>query len=127
MTKADRVRAFSMRCDGMTWEQIGEALHYDGGSIAKDLRTALASPRKAPYVRFPAVRRFLDERCDNSIQIFAGMIGVSPHRLRRVLVYGDAPSKSLRRKIAQATGLPEGEVFSVGPCEMGGAVTCTED
>lgn len=127
MTKDDRVRAFSMRCDGMTWEQIGEALHYDGGSIAKDLRAALDAPKRAPHVRYPAISRFLEERCGCSIQIFSGMIGVSPHRLRRVLVYGDAPSKSLRQKIAQATGLPESEIFSVGPCEMGGPVTCAED
>ena len=127
MTKENRVRAFAMRCDGMTWEQIGEELHYDSGSVSKALHTVLEAPKRVPRVRFPAMRRFLAERCDNSIQVFAGMLGVSPHRLRRVLVHGDRPPRSMCRKIEQATGLPEGVAFAPDPEERGGDDPCSRD
>lgn len=33
-----------MRCDGMTWAQIGAALHYDASTVYKDLHRVMESP-----------------------------------------------------------------------------------
>lgn len=111
MTKADRIRAFSLRCDGMTWEQIGQIMNYDPQTIAKDLHSVLEKMPRVPDLKSAALKAFLLQNCSGSVEKFAAMLGVSPYRLRRVIVYGDAPGKNLRCKILEATGLTDKEVF----------------
>lgn len=111
MNKADRVRAFSMRCDGMTWEEIGRTMNYDGQSVAKDLRSVLEKRPHIPDVRSPAVKEVLLRECSGSLSVLAARMEVSPYRLRRVLVYGDTPSAAMRKKLLDATGLSESEAF----------------
>lgn len=41
MTKQDKVRAFALRCDGMTWEQISAVMHYTGRHIARSLHLVM--------------------------------------------------------------------------------------
>ena len=117
MNRQDRVRAFSMRCDGMTWAQIGAALNYDPQTIAKDLHAVLEKRPRALRIRYPTIRNHILTQCCGSVEIFAGELGVSPYRLRRVLVYGDAPSETLRQKILTATGLTDQEAFYTPYCE----------
>lgn len=117
MNRRDRIRAFTMRCDGMTWTQIGAALNYDPQTVAKDLHTVLEKRPRTPRIRYPAIRDHVQQRCSGSVEIFAGQLGVSPYRLRRVLVYGDTPSDSLRQKILAATDLAEQDAFYIPFCE----------
>lgn len=112
MNKADRIRAFSMRCDGMTWREIGRAMNYDGQTIAKDLHTVLEKRRRIPEVRYPAIKEFMLQECSGSLSALAARMGVSPHRLRRVLVHGDPLPAGLRRKLLEATGLNAEAAFA---------------
>lgn len=121
MNKSDRIRAFAMRCDGSTWEQIGQAMSYDGQSVAKDLHTVLKKAPRRPAIRYPALANYVLTHCGGSIEVFARGMHVSPHRLRRVLVHGDEPSGSLCQKLLEATGLPEETVFA-----RDGSRTCME-
>ena len=112
MNRQDRIRAFSMRCEGMTWAQIGAALNYDSQTVAKDLRSVLDRQPRVPAILYPRLKGYVRENCQGSVGAFAGQLGVSPYRLRRVLVHGDPPSERLRGKLLAATGLPESEAFS---------------
>ncbi len=111
MNRDDRIRAFSLRCDGMTWEEIGQVMHYDGQSVAKDLRSVLEKRPRIPDVRSPAVRDYLVRECSGSLPELAARMGVSPYRLRRVLVYGDQPTQHMRVKLLAVTNLTEEEAF----------------
>lgn len=111
MTRDERIRAFSLRCDGLTWEEIGAAMSYDGQSVAKDLRSVLEKSPRIPDVRSPAIKAYLLQECGGSLSALAARMGVSPYRLRRVLVYGDRPSQRLLAQLLAVTGLSESEAF----------------
>lgn len=111
MTTAERIRAFSLRCSGATWEEIGAILHYDGRTVARDLRSVLEKHPKQPAILYPAIRQHIRARYAGSIEGFARDLHVSPHRLRRALLEGDAP-ESMRQKIVEALGLAETEAFA---------------
>jgi len=111
LTKTERMLAFSMRCDGHSYGEIAEVLHYDQRTIAKDLHAVLEKEAKVPPILFPALREYVRDKCEGSIETFAGQMRVSPHRLRRVLVHGDAPSEHLLNKITEITNLTREEIF----------------
>lgn len=111
MNKDDRVRAFSMRCDGMTWTQIGSVLRYDPTSVYRDLHRVLEKPPHSLHIIYPAIEQYITDNCNGSIEVFAHSMQVSPHRLRRVLVNGDPSSERLRIKVCRAMGMREKEVF----------------
>ncbi len=111
MTTPERIRAFSLRCSGATWEEIGAVLHYDPRTVARDLRGVLEKHPKQPAILYPAIRQYIRARFAGSIESFAREIHVSPHRLRRALLEGDAP-EGLRRKIVAALGITEPEAFA---------------
>ena len=47
MDQQDQIRAFALRCQGKTWAEIGEELHYDEQTISKSLRSVInRRPRK---------------------------------------------------------------------------------
>ncbi len=111
MTASERIRAFSLRCSGATWEEIGEILHYDARTVARDLQSVLNKRPRSPAILYPAIRQYVRARYAGSIEAFARDIHVSPHRLRRALLEGDAP-ESMRQKIVEALGLAETEAFA---------------
>ena len=111
MTRRERILAFSMRCDGESWERIATVLHYDPKTVARDLQSVLQRPTRPPAIRYPAIRSHVKERCSGSVEAFAHAMGVSPYRLRRVLIHGDPPSAALVDKLIRATGLAREELF----------------
>ena len=41
MDQKDQIKAFALRCQGKTWAEIGEELHYDEQTISKSLRSVI--------------------------------------------------------------------------------------
>ena len=113
MTRKDRLTAFSMRLDGMTWAQIGKCLSYSPGAVSKDLHRVLEKEQAAPVLLYPNLQRYMEKQCYGSVEAFAHAMHVSPHRLRCVLIYGDEPAESLVQKITEATGLTEKEAVQI--------------
>ena len=111
MNKNDRMKAFSMRCDGKTYAEIGRTLHYDPTTIRDDLQGVLEKPPHFPVIIYPAIARYICRTYNGSIERFAAALHVSPHRLRRVLVYGDKPGESLICKLTEATEMTREEAF----------------
>lgn len=114
MNKTERMRAFSLRCDGKTWGAISQDLHYDPQTIRKDLQSVLEKSPHCPVIVYPALAQYICKNYAGSIEKFAAAMRVSPHRLRRVLVYGDKPAESLICKVTEATGLTREEAFTDG-------------
>lgn len=112
MNQEERVKAFVLRCEGKTWAEIGEVLHYDEKTVSRSLRTIVNERVKRPSVRDPRLRRYIEKEYDGSITKFAGQIGVSPYHLRQVLIHGDRAGAKLRKKIQDATNLKSEQVFS---------------
>ena len=47
MDQQDQIKAFTLRCQGKTWAEIGEELHYDEQTVSKSLRSVINyKPRK---------------------------------------------------------------------------------
>ena len=47
MDQKEQIKAFALRCQGKTWAEIGEELHYDEQTISKSLRSVInRRPRK---------------------------------------------------------------------------------
>ena len=112
MKQEERIKAFTLRCEGKTWAQIGEILHYDEQTVSKDLHAVIKRlPKRRQGIRYPHLREYVQRQCGGSITVFAGQMGVSPYRLRRVLVHGDKASPKLCSKIQTATHLSGEQVF----------------
>ena len=111
MEQEERVKAFTLRCEGKTWAQIGEILHYDEKTVSKELQAVLQKQPHRPAIRYPKLKEYVHRRCNGSIVVFARQMGVSPYHLRRVLVYGHQAGPKLRTKIQLATGLPWEQAF----------------
>lgn len=112
MTKQDRVKAFTMRCEGLTWEQIGEALGYSPRHINRELHQLLEKPPHTPKIIYPKIAEYVKDNCFGSIEVFANELKVSPHRLRRVLVYGDRPTDKLVSKLTTTLNIDEREFLN---------------
>lgn len=113
MDQQDQIRAFALRCQGMTWAQIGQVMHYDEQTISKSLHAVIKKQSRRPKIRYPRLQEYVNTHYDGSLRAFAEGIGASPYRLRRVLVFGDPPGPSLRRKILSASNLPPEQAFAV--------------
>ena len=113
MEQEERIKAFTLRCEGKTWAQIGEILHYDEQTVSKDLHGVIKRlPKRRAGIRYPRLREYVKQQCNGSITVFAGQMGVSPYHLRRVLVHGDKASPKLSSKIQAATELTGEQAFS---------------
>ena len=112
MNQQDQIRAFALRCQGMTWAQIGQVMHYDEQTISKSLHSVIGRRPRQPKVRYPRLQRYVNTHFGGSVQAFARAIEASPHRLRRVVVYGEHPGPALLHKLQSATGLSTAEIFA---------------
>ena len=111
MTRDESIRAFTLRCDGWSWERIAADLHYDPKTVARNLQSVLRQPPRPPAIRYPAIRSHVLQNFGGSVEAFARGMGVSPYRLRRVIIHGDPPATALEAKLIRATGLTRKELF----------------
>ena len=124
MDQQDQIRAFTLRCQGMTWTQIGQVMHYDEQTISKSLHAVIKKQSRRPKIRYPLLQKYVNAHYDGSLRAFAQAIGASPYRLRRVLVCGEPPGPILLHKILSATNLPPEQAFSLPEGEEAG---CHDD
>ena len=111
MDQEMRMKAFAMRCRGMTWAQIGESLNYDEHTIDKELHAVIEKQDRRLGIRYPRLRVYVQEECGGSIRVFAERMKVSPYRLRQVLLHGVPPSPKLKSKIELETRMTQEEAF----------------
>lgn len=112
MSDEERQIAFAMRLRGATFEEIAELLHYDPTTIYRDLHSVLEKVRREPAIIYPAVRAHIRTNYGGSIEAFARQLRVSPHRLRRFLVYGDMTTEHMLDKITGDMNMEREEAFA---------------
>ena len=112
MDQEMRMKAFALRCRGMTWAEIGECLNYDERAIDRELHAVIEKQDRRLRIRYPRLRVYVQDECGGSIRVFAERMQVSPYRLRQVLLHGVSPGTKLRRKIELETRMSQEEAFS---------------
>lgn len=105
MNNPDRIRAFAMRCDGASWEEIGEALHYTWGAVRHDLFSVVQRGGRSPNILDPRIRAYVVSNCNGSVNAFAAQLGVCQSHLSRVLARTARAGEALRNKVLDATGI----------------------
>ena len=111
MTNTERRRAFALRLDGQSWEEIGGTLGYAGNTVYQDLRDCLACrPRRIRTV-YPALGRIITERYGGSVRAFSLDCGVSPRAMYDILPGRKALPPDDAEKIRRTTGLTGAELF----------------
>lgn len=110
MTNDERIKAFTMRLDGKTWEEIGDVLHYAPCTARADIvRCINAAPRKIRCC-YPAIRRVIIDQY-GSIRNFSAVCGFHSNTIRLVLSGRCRPSRRVADAILAATGLSYEEAF----------------
>lgn len=110
MTTKDRLLAFELRAKGLTWDEIGARLSYDGSTVAKDVkRVVTTGPRKLTLP--PPLEAYVAAHCGGDLAVLAHQLEVSPQWLRKVFRGRAKPSPALRANLARLTGLSGEEVF----------------
>lgn len=112
MDQEMRMKAFALRCRGMTWAEIGESLNYDERAIDRELHAVIEKQDRRLRIRYPRLRVYVQDECGGSIRVFAERMKVSPYRLRQVLLHGVPPGAKLKSKIELETRMPQEEAFS---------------
>ena len=69
MDQKEQIKAFALRCQGKTWAEIGEELHYDEQTISKSLRSVINyKPRKFGRVVVHRPSPGLEEKLSTSLR-----------------------------------------------------------
>ena len=114
MTRQERLEAFTRRIDGATWEEIGAALGYAPTTVWKDLHNCITAMPRRPNIRYPGLRRYVEEECGGSVRQLARRCGVKEAVLYYSLSDG-VPNRDTVQAILSATGRPYEELFDHDP------------
>lgn len=110
MTREERFDAFRRRLDGATWEEIGAALGYAPQTVRDDLRRCVTAMPRRPNIRYPGLRRYVEEFCGGSVRQLSRLCGVKEAVLYYSLSAG-TPSSATIQAILAATGKTHEELF----------------
>lgn len=111
MTRAERLKAYKMRLDGMTWNAIGEALHYDGNSVYKDLLRSLQAGKKQAKILYPKIRKICYTQFDGSLSRMAAHLALSDSTFRNQMKGKSAPSFETIQAVTKTFGISCEEAF----------------
>lgn len=111
MTRAERIKAFSMRLDGYSWQEIGKKLGYEPATVFGDISRCIHKKRWALPIAYPALREICARQFDGSISKMATAMGVSDSTLRNQLNGTCPPSGNTIRIVTEVFGLSFKEAF----------------
>lgn len=111
MTRQDRLRAFEMRLDGMSWDAIGSAIGYDGKSVSADILACIKNAPRQPHIIFPALRECVVKNFGGSVRQLSDATGISRNTLYDVFTGKRLPSTATVNAILNTTGLSYEEAF----------------
>ena len=111
MSNEEKLRAFALRLEGKTWEEIGEIMHYTKQSVHQALYSVLSGGERSTLVAYPEIREYITRRHGGSVAAFATEMQMSASYVRRVLFCGERPSEKLVKNVTAALGVSEEEAF----------------
>lgn len=111
MTRDERIKAFTMRIDGYSWEDISKAVGYESATVFGDLTRCIRKKRRPVSIVYPAIREICYQRFDGSITKMAYALGMSDSTLRDQLNGTCQPSGRTIRNILSAFDMTFEEAF----------------
>lgn len=111
MTKNDRLKAFSMRLEGYSWQEIGRAIGYTGNTVRQDLTACLMVTPRQVRCAYPVIRRIIEDKYDCNIKTFAAACGMSDGAMRYTLSGQNLVPKKRKDAICSVIGIPPETAF----------------
>lgn len=111
MTRDERIKAFTMRIDGYSWDDISEAVGYERATVFTDLTRCIRKKRRPVPIVYPALRELCYQRFDGSISKMALSLGMSESTLRDQMNGTTQPSGNTIRSILSAFDLTFEQAF----------------
>ena len=111
MTKNDRMKAFSMRLEGYSWQEIGRAIGYTGNTVRQDLTACLMVTPRQVRCAYPVIRRIIEDEYDCNIKSFAAACGMSDGAMRYTLSGQNRVPRKRQEAICSVIGIPMAEAF----------------
>lgn len=107
MTRNELVKAFELRVDGLTWDEIGARLFFTGDHVKKSVRNALdgkGSFRVLKSAAYPQLAQYITARYRGNASSFAGAAKVSSNVILRALAGKSRLSGPSLEKIRRVAG-----------------------
>lgn len=111
MTRDERIKAFTMRIDGYSWDDISEAVGYEASSVFADLTRCIRKKRRAVPIIYPAIREICYQCFDGSVYKMALSLGISESTFREQMNGTVQPSGNTIRSILSAFDLTFEQAF----------------
>lgn len=111
MTKEEMIRAYAMRLNGASWEDIGKALKYAGVSVYCTLLASIQSKPRQGTVIYPVLRELIETKYHGRITEFVRDIGMPESTTRNILKGIAQPSEPFLRAVENKTGLSAQQAF----------------
>lgn len=112
MTNEERMKAFSMRLDGCSWEKIAEELHYSTSTVAHDIVNCVNGHRRStcPCI-YPAITKVLQQEYYGSISRLSAVSHI-PYSTLLDCLTGRHHSPKTAARISALLGLPPEVAFA---------------
>lgn len=111
MTNQERIRAFTMRLNGATWQEISRAIKYNPVTIRDDLlRCVRYAPRQSSVI-YPVIRDYIAVNYGGTVGAFATDCGISYNVMYSALTGRTRPSPAIRTAVAKMLGTSADNAF----------------
>lgn len=112
MTRNDRMLAFRLRLDGLSWKQVGMAMGYDGRSVQRDVEKVVSRGQRRPRTAFAGLSRYITQYCGGSMREFARQCELPYSTVYAVLSGERAAGEETLERMLFVTGLTMEEAFA---------------
>lgn len=110
MTYHERMKAFELRLNSMTWDEISEMIGYSPSTIETDLKSCVNGRKRKSSCIYPALRKIIMLDYGGSIRQFATACGVSYGCVYCCLTGRSRPEKS-GKQICAFLGITPEQAF----------------
>ena len=112
MTRNDRMLAFRLRLDGLSWRQVGTALGYDPRSVQRDMEQVVSRGQRRPKTPYVGFSRYITQYCGGSMREFARQCELPYSTVYAVLSGGRCAGEETLERMLQVTKLTLEEAFA---------------
>ena len=112
MTRNDKMLAFCLRLDGLSWRQVGLALGYDGRSVQRDVEQVVRRGQRRPKTPYAGFSRYITQHCGGSIREFAHQCALPYSTVYAVLSGERAAGEETLERMLSCTGLTAEAAFA---------------
>ena len=116
MTREEKIKAFEMRLDGYTFEEIGKAFGVSKQAVNQALGV-VGTGRKGFSCIYPNIKRWITDN-KMSCKEFSNKVGFSNHAAYLWFAGKTVPTKTAVDAILKVTGMTYEEAFATETAEV---------